>query len=66
MVNARTFEEAYSLPFPEVTPEQDTVGQEVRYALGLSADTTASCEVRYGRLEGLHDGLPVHDAADAS
>ena len=41
--NAATFEEAYNVPLPVTTPEQDTAGQEIRLQLDLPSDTMASC-----------------------
>lgn len=43
MSNAATFEEAYYATWAPRTAEQDTAAQEIRYQLGLPADTVASC-----------------------
>lgn len=42
MVNAVTYEEAYYAVWPDPTAAT-TAAQEIRYQLGLDADTTASC-----------------------
>lgn len=38
-----SFEEAYQVPAAAQTPEEQAAGQEIRYQLGLSADTDSSC-----------------------
>ncbi|AND17545.1 hypothetical protein C5C18_11480 [Rathayibacter tritici] len=43
MANSTDFRDAYYTTFPEATAEQQSAGQEVRYALGIDADTVASC-----------------------
>ncbi|PPF29906.1 hypothetical protein C5D07_00840 [Rathayibacter tritici] len=43
MANSADFRDAYYTTFPEATAEQQSAGQEVRYALGIDADTVASC-----------------------
>lgn len=43
MANAASFRDAYYSTFSEATPEQAAAGQEIRYRLGLDADTVGSC-----------------------
>lgn len=62
IINAATFEEAYGTPSPVLTPEQDAAGQEVRYQLGLDADTTASCTDSLGGIAILMEEKSARDA----
>ncbi|TFC33149.1 hypothetical protein E3O55_04110 [Cryobacterium sp. MDB1-18-2] len=50
VAGAGTYEAAYSSTYPAATPEQQAAGQEIRYQLGLAADTNGSCV-------GYEDGL---------
>jgi hypothetical protein len=43
MSTATSFKAAYNSLFPASTPEEKTAGQEIRYQLGISADTDATC-----------------------
>lgn len=43
MANAASFSDAYYATFPPATPEQESAGQEIRYALGIEPDTVTSC-----------------------
>ncbi|MGO3148060.1 MAG: hypothetical protein ACTIJ6_10325 [Leucobacter sp.] len=52
--NVTRYEDAYSMSWPESTPEQQSAAQEIRYQLGLDADTTASCIGYETALEELH------------
>jgi len=56
IAGATDFETAYSTPAAASTPEEDAAGQEIRYQLGLSADTDASCA-------GFEDGLTTLSTA---
>jgi len=44
IMNAKTYEEAYQVTFPELPPEVESAAQEVRYQLKLDADTSKSCK----------------------
>jgi hypothetical protein len=54
VANADRFEDAYYAQWPQRTPEQAAAGQEIRYQLGLDADTAASCEGYEESLEVVH------------
>lgn len=54
VMNASTFEEAYYVSYPVPTPEQETAPQEIRYQLGLDADTTGSCVGYETALDEIH------------
>lgn len=43
VANAERFQDAYYMQYPERSAEQQAAPQEIRYQLGLSADTTESC-----------------------
>jgi hypothetical protein len=57
VANVTRFEDAYFMPWPERTSEQASAGQEIRYQLGLDADTTASCVGYETGLEDLHQEM---------
>lgn len=66
ITNADSYAVAYYAEWPDPSPEQETAAQEIRYALGLSADTTASCDGHTGQLQGLYDELVKRtEAADS-
>ncbi|WP_157962529.1 hypothetical protein [Homoserinimonas sp. OAct 916] len=44
IANTATFRDAYYATWVEATPEQAAAGQEIRYQLGLDANTTTSCD----------------------
>jgi len=54
VANVSRYEDAYYSQFPEQTPEQAGAGQEIRYQLGIDADTTTSCVGYEAELEALH------------
>ncbi|MEV8337036.1 hypothetical protein [Leucobacter sp. NPDC077196] len=54
VMNAATFEEAYYVNYPVPTAEQETAAQEIRYQLGLDADTTGSCVGYEAALDEIH------------
>lgn len=58
IVNAATYEDAYYATWPDYTAA-GTAAQEIRYQLGLDADTTASCI----GFEGGHDALTAETTA---
>lgn len=58
MSNAASFSDAFYTTFAEASPEQRSAGQEIRYTLGIDADTVASCvghETGIERLTAEHD-----------
>lgn len=62
MINAAKFEDAYYATWPAATPEQQAAGQEIRYALGLDADTTASCADNLGGIQTLMEEKSEREA----
>ncbi|MGY4856844.1 hypothetical protein [Cryobacterium sp. AP23] len=58
IVNAVSYEDAYYATWPDFTAA-GTAAQEIRYQLGLDADTTASCT----GYEGGHDTLTAETTA---
>lgn len=55
MTNAATYRDAYYVSFGQPTPEQESAGQEIRYALDLPSDTVASCTGHEGGLQERYD-----------
>lgn len=63
IANAASFEDGYYATWPAATPEQQGAGQEVRYQLGLEADTVATCAGREGGLDKLKAELDERTVA---
>jgi hypothetical protein len=62
MVNASEFSDAYYAQFPELTSEQSSASQEIRYQLNLDADTVKSCVNYETALDELHTEMTERDA----
>lgn len=63
MANASTYEQAYYAEPYQATPEEKSAGQEIRYELGLSADTVASCQDHLGKLTARYEELQTRRTA---
>ena len=63
VANAETYESAYTSPLPDLTPEAETAGQEIRYQLDLPSDTKASCVGHENGLTELTDERTEREAA---
>ncbi|QHF21025.1 hypothetical protein GTU71_09415 [Rathayibacter sp. VKM Ac-2762] len=62
MANSADFSDAYYSTFPEATTEQQSAGQEVRYALGIDPDTVASCVGHENGIDALTSEKEQRDA----
>ncbi|WP_200329597.1 hypothetical protein [Leucobacter sp. L43] len=54
VMNAQTYEEALRVTYNEATAEQQAAPQEIRYQLGIDADTTSSCVGYETALDEIH------------
>ncbi|WP_166880003.1 hypothetical protein [Salinibacterium sp. ZJ450] len=66
IANAGSYEDAYYTTWPEMPAEQQAAAQEIRYQLGLSADTDASCVGHENGLNALAAAKADRDAALAA